>query len=250
MPDYAYHDLFDLENRPGAGVRLWGSAVAAQFDRVVEANYRHRRNHEHGRSDESEDPDAETRLHTDVYFLALAIRRVLRFHEAIARQIDDARLHAAREEFLRRAAHASEFRDFYEHLDEYLLGKGRKQRKQAVRNRIAPVLRSRWDCDNLVVRFGAAEMDITLAAKAAIALSEATAAVWEEHLDRARGDSEVPEEDDGVPRMLEITKSLSTVIGGEDEGYQVSTGVLLDVRVREATPAEVATHDGGESRCG
>jgi len=65
--------------------------------------------------------------------------------------------------------------------------------------------------------------------------------VWEGYrLQRTLTAGETPPDDDGVPRMLQVTHSLSTVIGGEDEGYQVTTGVLLDVRVREATAEEVA----------
>src|SRR4051812_31291639 len=40
-----YEDLFDIENRPGAGVRLWGKAVEAQIERVIDAGNYHRQNH-------------------------------------------------------------------------------------------------------------------------------------------------------------------------------------------------------------
>src|SRR5689334_14328345 len=102
MPDvetpFQYEDLFDIEIRPGAGVQLWGKAVEDQIQRVVTAGNRHRQNHapDGARIPEGErldpDPEAERRLHTEVYFLALAIRRVLLFHEAISEQISDTRL--------------------------------------------------------------------------------------------------------------------------------------------------------------
>lgn len=240
--EFAYEDLFDIENRPSAGVRLWARVAETQFARVVDANYRHRRNHEPDAPEGNKDKSAEHELHADIYFLALATRNVLRYHDAIAAQLVDRRLAGARETFLAAAPYAKDFRDFYEHLDEYVLGRGRQQKRGAIDGRISPILRSRWDCDNVVVCFGDLEMDITLAGKAAAALGRATAEVWEGHLTGARETSEPPDPNDGVLRMLEVTSSVSTIIGGQDEGYQVSTGVLRDVRVREATAAEVAEH--------
>ena len=36
---------------------------------------------------------------------------------------------------------------------------------------------------------------------------------------------------------------VSTIIGGEDEGHVINTGVLLGVRVRELTDREIAHPD-------
>ncbi len=117
----AYEDLFDIEKRPGAGVGLWTRAVEMQLERVREANYRHRLHHGPNEQEKQDDPDAERRLHADVYFLALAIRRVLLFHDVFTKQVDDKRLRQARTKFNASAPKAKELRDFYEHLDEYLL---------------------------------------------------------------------------------------------------------------------------------
>src|SRR5437868_4823688 len=123
---FRYEDLFDIENRPGAGVQLWGKAVEDQIQRVVIAGNRHRQNHApdgvHIPQGErlDHDPDAERRLHTEVYFLALAIRRVILFHDAISKQISDTRLAQARATFIAAAPQAKNFREFFEHLDEYL----------------------------------------------------------------------------------------------------------------------------------
>lgn len=249
MPDaessFRYEDLFDIENRPGAGVRLWGKAVEDQIQRVVIAGNRHRQNHApdgvHIPEGErlEHDPDAERRLHTEVYFLALAIRRVILFHEAISEQIADTRLAQARAAFVAAAPQAKDFRDFFEHLDEYLLGLGRAQREGRVAGRISPILRLRWGQANVVVDFGGATLDVTAAGEAACELAETTGEVWEEYRDRAlrRTADEPPE--DGIPRVLEVTTSTSTVIGGEDEGYVVTTGILLGVDVRPARPDEI-----------
>ena len=242
---FRYEDLFDIENRPGAGVRLWGKAVEDQIERVVIAGNRHRQNHAPGGVTVPEeerlesDPEAERRLHTEVYFLALSIRRVLLFHEAISKQINDERLTCARATFVRAAPQAKDFRDFFEHLDEYLLGSGREQREGRVTERISPILRLRWDQANVVVDFGGRMLDVTAAGAAAVELAADTGEVWEEYLEQTRKGAATPPHD-GAPRMLEVTQSTSTVIGGEDEGHVVTTGVLLGVRVRPARPDEIA----------
>jgi hypothetical protein len=243
---FRYEDLFDVENRPGAGVRLWGKAVEDQIQRVGLAGNHHRQNHAprgvHVAEGErlEHDPDAERRLHTEVYFLALAIRRVLLFHEAISDQIADARLVEARATFVTAAPQAKDFRDFFEHLDEYLLGSGRAQQAGRVAGRISPILRLRWGDANVVVDFGGATLDVTAAGAAVVQLADATAKVWEEYRDKALEKSAEEPPDDRVPRMLEVTTSTSTVIGGADEGHMVTTGVLLRVNVRPARPDEIA----------
>jgi hypothetical protein len=235
-----YEDLFDIEKRPGAGVALWTKAVELQLQRVREVNYRHRLHHSPNEDEKREDPTAEYQLHADVYFLALAVRRVLLFHDAMAKQIRDPRLDAAKHAFTSAAPNAKLFRDFYEHLDKYLLDDPKKHRK--LPGRAAPVLLSRWDSDNVTVAFGPLRLDITLAAVAAVKLGKASEAVWNEHLDgiKAQAHKQPPPADDGTPRIFEITLGLSTIIGGSDEAQQTHTGTLLETRVREATPEEVA----------
>lgn len=240
----SYEDLFDIENAPGAGVARWGKVAQRQVDRVREANYRHRLHHSPNDAESVKDENAMTDLEMDVYFLVLAVRRVLMFHDAISAQTEDDRLAPARAEFLKVAPHAKDIRDFYEHLDEYVLGTGRKQKKGHVHARVAPVLFSRWDCDNVEIRFGGAlRMDITLAGLAAVKLAEGTAAVWEEHLERLKLYEDPPDSSDGIRRTLEVRLSPSTLIGGEDEAHQLTIGVLRHVIVREATPEEIATRD-------
>jgi hypothetical protein len=237
-----YINLYDIEKRPGAGVELWGKAVALQYDRVVDANYRHRRSSEPGTAQEDKDPAAESQLHADVYFLALAIRRVLLFHKAVADLVRDDRLSNARSRFLARAGYAKDFRDYFEHLDEYLLGSGHQQRDGKVVGRVAPVLHLRWEADNVVVRFGERSMDVTVAAQAAIKLADETAGVWYEHMVATRPSiPEPPEADDGVERRLELTFGVSTWIGADEEPTRVATGTLLRVNITDADGDDVAT---------
>lgn len=230
----AYEDLFDIEKRPGAGVGLWTRAVEIQLERVREANYSHRLHHSPNEQEKREDLDAERRLHADVYFLSLAIRRVLLFHDVFAKQINDPRLGQARAKFDASTPTAKELRDFYEHLDEYLLDSPRKHVKFP--GRAAPVLVCRWDCDNVIVRFGEREIDVTLAAVAVIELGRASEALWDEHLERIKRENPSPDPpsvDDGIARVLAVTMGVSTIIGGEDEGHVKHTGTLLGVEVRE-----------------
>lgn len=242
---YAYQDLFDIERRPGAGVSLWTQAVEHQLKRVREVNYRHRLHHSPSIEEKREDPDAEWQLHAELYFLVLAIRRALLFHDALAKQVNDSRLREARGKFIAEAPRAAEFRNFYEHLDQYLLDDPRKH--VAIPGRAAPVLTCRWDCDNVVVAFGSLRMDVTLAALAAIELGKTSSLVWDQHLERVKAEepaADLPESDDGIPRRMELTLGVSTVIEGEDESAPcVRTGTLLGVGVREATPEEIADAD-------
>ena len=128
------------------------------------------------KKEQQDDPDAERRLHADVYFLTLSIRRLLLFHGLLATHVQDPRLHQARAKFDVGAPKAKELRDFYEHLDEYLLDSPRKHVK--FEGRAAPMLHLRWDCDNVVVSFGERELDITLAVIAAIELGRESEALW------------------------------------------------------------------------
>jgi hypothetical protein len=128
--DVAYEDLFDIEKRPGAGVGLWTRAVEMQLERVREANYRHRLHHSPYEQERQEDAAAEWRLHADVYFLALAIRRVLLFHDVFTKHVGDARLRQVRARFDVSAPGAKELRDFYEHLVAASLQGGERRRRR------------------------------------------------------------------------------------------------------------------------
>jgi hypothetical protein len=242
-----YEDLFDIEKRPGSGLELWNSVLEWQLERVREANLRHRLNHSPNQEEHVEDAEAEKRLHGEVYFLTLTIRRVLLFHGLLAKHVSDPRLDAALAEFERVAPQAKTFRDMYEHLDEYLLDSSRKHVKFP--GRASPILMSRWDCDNVVIAFGDMELDVTLAAVAAVKLGKASAAIWDEHMDTAkaaRPRQEVPPPDDGVPRMFEVTMGISAVIGGDDEAHRQFSGTLLGANVRDATPEEAARYAGAD----
>lgn len=235
-----YQDLFDIEQRPGAGLRLWTSVIERQLERVRDVNYRHRLHHSPVKSERQEHPGAEDELHGEVYFLVLAIRRVLLFAEALVRQVESEDLATALRRFGREAPGARQARNLYEHIDEYLLDRPQKHMRN-IPGRVSPVLICRWDADNVVIAYGPERFDATLAALAAAELGRSALAVWEAELEKVKSleDQEpLPDEDDGVPRELQVEVGTSTVIEGGEAGPEVSTGRLLAVRVHEISEAD------------
>lgn len=178
--------LMDLGVKASAGMVHWGTAVRLQLERAREARDQDRDNMRHTNVEMQRTPvgeqmppepfpEAHRRLHIDTYFLVLAIRNVLRFHDAIQKQLNDAELRRARADFDRRAPNAKDFRDLYEHLDAYISGKGR----QAPGYAAAPVLALSWTEDTLHVRFvGHPDLDVIEAGEAAIELAQITARAW------------------------------------------------------------------------
>jgi hypothetical protein len=235
-----YLNLFDIEQRPGSGVGLWSGVVERQLERVKAINYRHRLHLGPAESEREEHPEAESELHGEVYFLVLAIRRLMLFAEALAKQVDEERLAAALALFETEAPGAREVRNLFEHVDEYLLDTPGKHMRR-ISGRVAPVLISCWDADNVVIAYGEERFDVTLAALAAIELGETALEVWMEELERVKASEErdgVPSEDDGILRAMEIEIGASTVIEGGESGPEVRTGRLLDVRLREIDEQE------------
>jgi hypothetical protein len=176
--------LMDLGIRPSSGMVHWGRAVRLQLHRVREARDQELANLTHTaeapqHSQEGDNlppepyPTAHERLHVDTHFLVLAIRNVLRFHDAIAARLSDTRLAEARREFMRQAPDVIDFRDFYEHLDDYVQGKGRKLDVPA-----APMLRLSHSEGTLFVLYDERRLEVLAAAKAAEVLAQTTARVW------------------------------------------------------------------------
>lgn len=80
-----------------------------------------------------------------------------------------------------------------------------------ISGRVSPVLLCRWDADNVVIAYGSEHFDVTLAAAE---LGRSALAVWEAELERVKSLEEelLPDEDDGVPRELQVEVGASTVI--------------------------------------
>lgn len=225
-----YYALFDLGRRPGTGLKSWAAAVSRQLERVADANERHRRN----------EPDALDLLQAEVYGLVMVTNRVRSFVELMRNQTQDGVISRALLAF--DAAHPAveSVRDRYEHLDEYVRGKGRLH-KEAV----SPVLQLEWATGDVFVCFGPEEIDVLAAGVAAIALAETIMPRYDELLTAARPDyPDPPEVDDGVMRFLEVNHSVSAVRGRAERGEESHTdGTLRDTWVREATPEEIAARE-------
>jgi hypothetical protein len=224
--------------------------VERQLERVKDANYRHRLHLCPGEDVREDHPEAEAELHGEVYFLVLAIRRVMLFADALAKQVDDEKLTVALAQFTQQAPRAREVRNLFEHVDEYLLDTPGKHMKR-VRGRVAPVLISRWDADNVVIAYGEERFDVTLAAVASIELGKSALEVWTGELERVKSvkeREEVPSEDDGILRAMEVEIGASTVIEGGEDGPEIRTGRLLDVRLREIDKQEAERLRAREGR--
>jgi hypothetical protein len=241
----SFEDLFTIEQSAGAGLELWGGAVERQLERAKEVNYRHRLHNSPRESERREDPGAFGELQSEVYFLCLAIRRVALFCDVLEEQVADPELHKARERFKQRAGDSVVLRNILEHLDEYLLDRPGKHMK-SFEGRVSPILISMWEYDNVVVAIGEGRIDVTIAALEAIDLAKVGHAVWEQHIDLHRTETEIPANDDGVVRMFEVTSSVAAVIEGENEySPRAEVGVLREVGIREATEAEIAARQLG-----
>jgi hypothetical protein len=236
-----YDELFDLANRPSAGVDHWRAAVETQLRRVRASTHVVRLANWPGdvEGERPDDEEARERLHFDIHFLVLAIRNVVRFHLAVARKIGpDERLNAAHAEFLRLAPEVQTVRNVYEHLEEHLVGGGRDPRLNGVR--ASPVIVLNWRLDRIVVSVAGLEVEVVAAARAAVDLATATAQAWDSAITEARERlrTERPDAEDG-PRMLQVSLAVSIVIeGDEGEDPEVSIGGLRDVLVRPQHPDE------------
>lgn len=170
---------------PGLSVCDWASCIKLQSSRVEDSWQRYvdvfqlyATGGAAGRTDDEQRADLEARAlyYMDVYFLVLAIRSVVRIHEAIASRLADSRLQSAGTAFSRSVPTAKAFRDLYEHIDEYAVGRGRLQRSR-VHKDMFPFPHS-VSLEGLVVSYGDMRLDLATAAQAAIDLADKTCQAW------------------------------------------------------------------------
>jgi hypothetical protein len=105
---------------------IWADAIDTQWVRVVETREALRRLPPFGQSP-PEETQLQGRLTWEAHLLVIAIRQLLRTQEAYFKETRDHRLVEARAEFDAAVPHAKDFRDFLEHLDDYLRGTGKRQ---------------------------------------------------------------------------------------------------------------------------
>jgi hypothetical protein len=201
----------------------WGGAVRTQLERVRLARDQmiadHGRAAEHnqraidtGRREPApapEFPDADNRLHMDTHFLVIAIRNVLRDHDAIASRMPGRRkeLAEARRAFVDAAPTVRDFRNFYEHLDKYIAGVGNAQQSGEIAGPTSPQLRLSWTHDTIEIVFGGKVLEVAAAAEAAIELADTTFAIW--HAEIQRQAAAVAKPSSGE---LRLTIAVSTTI--------------------------------------
>ena len=174
--DEKWQRLADLESGLSPPL-IWGDAIHAQRTRIGAV-----------RDDLRELPpyrDASpmelrigARLLWEAHFLVIAIRHLLRGQEAYLRQTGDHRLSEARGAFDAAVPHAKTFRDFLEHIDDYLLDRGDLQRKGQVARGLEMVAVHERATGRVMLRFGEYELDLDEASEAALTLAEVTAEVW------------------------------------------------------------------------
>lgn len=164
---------------------LWAAAVRAQWERVEEVRDETLAQHRPG-DERVDDPERSRRLRYDSHFLVIAIRRLLRVQEVYLKLTSDERLREARRTFDGTIPHANakDFRDFLEHLEEYLLGCGKLQKKSGPvgqRPGFEPVIRP-GPPRKVVLRFDRYELDLGDAAAAALELAAVVEQVWRDQV--------------------------------------------------------------------
>jgi hypothetical protein len=178
--DEARAKLFHL----GVGLlwpEIWADAIETQWIRVVETREALRQLPPFDDAT-PEVNELQGRLTWEAHFLVIAIRQLLRTHEAFLKQTGDHRLVRARAEFDAAVPHAKDFRDFLEHLDRYLRDEGDLQKRGDVATGVDLVVHWGRQTGRVTLGFGDHLLDLGDAAEAAHPLAEVTAAVWFDHV--------------------------------------------------------------------
>jgi hypothetical protein len=156
---------------------LWSDAINAQWTRIDEVReglrqlppYRHV---------SPEELRMGGRLMWEAHFLVIAIRHLLKSQEVYLKQTGDHRLAKARTAFDAAVPHAKDFRDFLEHLDEYLLDRGKRQLEGSVALGLKMEVAHERGTGVVTLRFGEHQLDLDEATHAALGLAQVTAEVW------------------------------------------------------------------------
>jgi hypothetical protein len=169
--------LFDLVGmtRP----HLWGDAIDAQWVRINEAR-EDLRSLPPFRDTTMEEVRIVYRLTREAHFLLIAIRQLLMAQEWCVEQTGDERLVRARAAFNAAVPHAWDFRDFLEHLDDYLRNRGNLQAK--VGHGVDLVVEHERRTGRLTLELGSYQLDVDGAAGAALELAEVTVDVWGDYV--------------------------------------------------------------------
>ena len=171
--------LHHLGWEEGAGAAIWARAVSDEMKR-----------HEAARRDFGERKDRESweRIHSTALILVVAIDQVLKFEQRVRKLTGDAELAEARKDFDAVGPHAKALRDVVAHLDEYATGTGRRQTGAAQPAITDPYVSAflYWsDGGGTVVNLGDEQLNLRVAAAAAVRLAEVAERARAKGLQRA-----------------------------------------------------------------
>jgi hypothetical protein len=172
--------LADLESGVSPPL-LWHDAIYAQWTRIAEVRDDLRALPPY-RDVSPDELRMAARLHWEAHFLVIAIRNLLRDQELFLKQTRDHRLNKARAAFDAAVPHAKTFRDFLEHLDEYLRDRGKLQCEGTVALGLEMEAVHERTTGRVMLRYGDHELDLGEASTAALALAKVTAEVWFERM--------------------------------------------------------------------
>jgi hypothetical protein len=171
--------LHKLGWETGAGAAIWARAV-----RDVLAL------HESARelfAADTANRETWERLHATALMLVVAVDQILTFEHRVRGLTGDAELQKARARFDVVGADAEGLRDLIAHLDEYAIGKGQRQT-----GKLNPALKDLYletfiywtDGGGTIVNLGDQQLDLRVAAEAAIDLAQVIERVRTKHLER------------------------------------------------------------------
>ena len=163
------------------GARLWGDAIDSQGARIDEIRTALRQLPQF-RDTSREELEMAGRLIWEAHFLVIAMRQLLRTQERYSELTGNERLVTARADFDAAVPNAKTFRDFLEHLDEYLLNRGNLQRSGSIAPGTELLVDHARRTGRVTLRFDNLSLDLCEAAEAALQLADVTADVWFEHV--------------------------------------------------------------------
>jgi hypothetical protein len=169
--------LHNLGWEVGAGATVWARAVQDGLDLHESARARHVTN--------TADLEAWERMHGAAMMVVVAIAQVLAFEQRVSELTGDADLAHARKQFDAAAPDAKLLRDVVTHLDEYAVGKGRRQTGK-LGPRFDPKYASPFiywgNGGGTYVNLGSEAMNLRTAASAAVKLADVVEQVRAKHL--------------------------------------------------------------------
>lgn len=179
------------EPLPPLWPEIWADAIQTQCSRVLEAREALINLPSLGKTtqEEKHQDQMAVRLTWEAHFLVIAIRHLLRTHQAYLSRTGDHRLVSAGAEFEAAVPHAKDFRDFLEHIDLYLRDEGNLQKTGDVATGVDLVVHWGRRTGRVTLEFGDHLLDLRDATEAALALAEVSTEIWTEYVMKGMEDA-------------------------------------------------------------